>query len=169
MQKELNKSGIYAKNIEQSTSIRLIIIKGAIDYTSTPTLSSFLEPIVEKMKEPILIIDIGGVQYMSSTAMGLFVRTLKTCKTKNIDLYLMNIHNKVLDVFQLLGFSNFFHFITSFDEVKQKAELIENVFPFVGKCEICEKKFKVIKPGKFRCPGCRGIFKVDDNGEVWFF
>jgi len=169
MLEELKKSNIYAKSLKRSDSIRLIIIKGSVDYDSTEPLSQFLTPIVQDMKESIIVFDMSGINYMSSTAFGMFVKLLKSCKNKNIELYIMNISPKVLSVFKLLGFSNFFNFISSYDDIKHKVEKIENVFPFTGKCEICEKKFKITKPGKFRCPACRGIFKVNDIGEIWFF
>jgi anti-anti-sigma factor len=55
-----------------------------------------------------LIFNCAGLDYVSSTGIGSFTSFLKMLKPKGGDLVLLEIQPKVYEVFQLLGFSQFF-------------------------------------------------------------
>lgn len=170
MQTELKNELVYAKTLVREDGIQLIIVKGSVDYLSTDPLASFMNSILDEIKDLDVVVDISGVNYMSSTAIGLFVNLLKKSRSKNINLYLMGINQKVFSVFQLLGFSSFFKFISSFEEVKpskkvQPAEK-KKVFPKIIACKHCGARFRINKPSRYRCPKCKNIFAVNEKGGV---
>ncbi len=119
-----------------------------------------------------LIFDCGGIDYMSSTGIGAFVDFLKTAKNKNGNISIINMKPKVFEVFQLLGFSTFFNFDDSFEEaINNLAKNItvddkEIIFPRVFKCPICDKKLSTKKSGRFRCPQCKSVIAIDNQGRV---
>jgi hypothetical protein len=90
------------------------------------------------------------------------------------------LQSKVIDVFQIPSFTKFFKRVMDIDGVMflikgetQETAVVEtldgpddSVFPLVFQCPQCGKKFKTMKPGKFRCSGCKNIMSVDQNGEV---
>jgi anti-sigma B factor antagonist len=118
-----------------------------------------------------LIFHCGGLNYVSSTGIGSFTTFLKAVKPRGGDLVLLEIQPKVYEVFQLLGFSQFFNIKDNLEEAvdffKQDGKLERGtVFPKIFKCPICSKKLKARKSGRFRCSECKTILAIDNNGQV---
>lgn len=119
-----------------------------------------------------LIFHCGGLNYVSSTGIGSFTAFLKAVKPRGGDLVLLEIQPKVYEVFQLLGFSQFFNIKDNLDEAvsffEQKGSTATGaVFPKIFKCPICSKKLKAGKSGRFRCSECKTILAIDNNGQVF--
>jgi anti-anti-sigma factor len=120
-----------------------------------------------------LIFHCGGLNYVSSTGIGSFTAYLKSVKPKGGDLVLLEIQPKVYEVFQLLGFSQFFTIKETRDDAvnffRNGAEGSGGgaTFPKVFSCPICAKKLKAVKPGRFRCSECKTILAIDNTGQVF--
>jgi anti-anti-sigma factor len=119
-----------------------------------------------------LIFNCSGLNYVSSTGIGSFTAFLKSVKPKGGDVVLLDIQPKVYEVFQLLGFSQFFNIKDNLQEAKEffKTEGKTggtDVFPKIFKCPICSKKLKATKPGRFRCSECKTILAIDNSGQVF--
>ena len=118
-----------------------------------------------------LIFHCGGLNYVSSTGIGSFTAFLKAVKPKGGDLVLLEIQSKVYEVFQLLGFSQFFNIKDTLDDsIKffRKGATTEavSIFPKIFSCPICSKKLKALKVGRFRCSECKTILTIDNAGQV---
>lgn len=119
-----------------------------------------------------LVFNCGSLNYVSSTGIGSFTHFLKAVKPKGGDLVLLEIQPKVYEVFQLLGFSQFFNIKDNLDEAigffsnDGEAET-ESVFPKIFRCPICSKKLKATKAGRFRCSECKTILAIDNSGQVY--
>ena len=81
-----------------------------------------------------LIFNCSSLNYVSSTGIGSFTVFLKMVKPKSGDIVLLEIQSKVYEVFQLLGFSQFFNIkntaeeaIAFFDEMSAKYSSYDNV------------------------------------------
>ncbi|TVR32606.1 MAG: anti-sigma factor antagonist [Spirochaetaceae bacterium] len=119
-----------------------------------------------------LIFHCGGLNYVSSTGIGSFTAFLKAVKPRGGDLVLLEIQPKVYEVFQLLGFSQFFNIKDNLDEAvdffkKGGAKVESDVFPKIFKCPICSKKLKATRAGRFRCSECKTILAIDNSGQVF--
>jgi anti-anti-sigma factor len=119
-----------------------------------------------------LIFQCGGLNYVSSTGIGSFTAFLKAVKPRGGDLVLLEIQPKVYEVFQLLGFSQFFNIKDNLDDSVNffrsgASEDRSALFPKVFACPICSKKLKAIKPGRFRCSECKSILAIDNSGQVF--
>jgi anti-anti-sigma factor len=119
-----------------------------------------------------LIFQCGGLNYVSSTGIGSFTAFLKSVKPKGGDLVLLGIQPKVYEVFQLLGFSQFFNIKDNLDDSVNffrpgTTPDSVSLFPKVFSCPICSKKLKVLKPGRFRCSECKTILAIDNAGQVF--
>ncbi len=119
-----------------------------------------------------LIFHCGGLNYVSSTGIGSFTAFLKSVKPRGGDLVLLEIQPKVYEVFQLLGFSQFFNIKDNLDEAveffkKGGATVESDVFPKIFKCPICSKKLKATRAGRFRCSECKTILAIDNSGQVF--
>jgi anti-anti-sigma factor len=118
-----------------------------------------------------LIFQCGSLNYVSSTGIGSFTAFLKSVKPRGGDLVLLEIQPKVYEVFQLLGFSQFFHIKDNLDDsinfFRGETGGTGVLFPKVFSCPICSKKLKATKPGRFRCSECKTILSIDNSGQVF--
>ncbi|HON88240.1 MAG TPA: STAS domain-containing protein [Spirochaetia bacterium] len=119
-----------------------------------------------------LIFNCAALNYVSSTGIGSFTAFLKSVKPRGGDIVLFEIQPKVYEVFQLLGFSQFFNIRDSLDDAilffKQGTTVsTQSVFPKIFNCPICNKKLKAAKPGRFRCSECKTILAIDNQGQVF--
>jgi anti-anti-sigma factor len=119
-----------------------------------------------------LIFHCGGLNYVSSTGIGSFTAFLKAVKPRNGNLVLLDIQPKVYEVFQLLGFSQFFNIKENLDDAinffsGESATASGSAFPKIFACPICSKKLKAMKAGRFRCSECKSILAIDNTGQVF--
>lgn len=119
-----------------------------------------------------LIFNCGGLNYVSSTGIGSFTAFLKAARPRGGDIVLLEIQPKVYEVFQLLGFSQFFNIKDNIDEAtgffKQGDQSsAATVFPKIFSCPICNKKLRAARPGRFRCSECKTILAIDNSGQVF--
>ena len=118
-----------------------------------------------------LIFHCNDLNYVSSTGIGSFTSFLKTVKPKGGDLVLLEIQTKVYEVFQLLGFSQFFNIKETLDDsiglFRCSTTLQDDSsFPKIFPCPTCSTELKAVKPGRFRCAECKSILAVDHSGEI---
>jgi anti-anti-sigma factor len=161
---------ITLQNVPGVEGCLIVVLSGYIDtYNST-----FFQKQVQRIIEAgfiRLIFNCGNLNYVSSTGIGSFTAFLKTVKPLEGDVVLLNVQPKVYEVFQLLGFSQFFNIkdtlesaISFFGGVSLKQN--SGVFPKLFPCPMCPKKLKALKSGRFRCPGCKTIVAIDLDGVV---
>ncbi|MCL2190373.1 MAG: STAS domain-containing protein [Treponema sp.] len=118
-----------------------------------------------------LIFNCDSLNYVSSTGIGSFITFLKTVKPDG-DVVLFNIQPKVYEVFQLLGFSQFFNVKKSYEESVEFFNSNEgfqqdlSIFPKIFPCPVCSKKLKAVKTGRFRCSECKSILAIGDIGTI---
>jgi anti-sigma B factor antagonist len=93
----------------------ILTLNGRIDTDN----SMYFQKHVQKLAQAgfmRLIFNCAGLNYVSSTGIGSFTSFLKMLKPKGGDLVLLEIQPKVNEVFQLLGFSQFFAIKNSLEE-----------------------------------------------------
>jgi anti-anti-sigma factor len=144
-------------------------------YIDTYNSSSFQKRVSRAINAGFIrmIFDCTGLNYVSSTGIGSFTAFMKSVKSLNGDLVLISVQNKVFEVFQLLGFSQFFNIRDSRDDAV--AYLLNNkntpaaggAFPRIFDCPICGKKLKAVKSGRFRCSECKTILSINEEGQVF--
>ena len=161
---------IKLEKIVEAPRCLMMVLNGCIDTYN----SNFFQKRVQKAIEGgfvRLIFQCNGLNYVSSTGIGSFTTFLKAVKPQGGDLVLLDIQPKVYEVFQLLGFSQFFNIrdnledSVSFFNTDQTQEK-PAIFPKVVSCPICYKKLKAVKPGRFRCSECKSILAIDEAGQV---
>ncbi len=159
-------------SLEKNDSISkgiFIYLNGYIDtYNST-----FFQKKITKIVEAgyiNLIFNCSALNYVSSTGIGSFTVFLKLVKPKGGDVVLLEIQPKVYEVFQLLGFSQFFNIKANTEEAvnffKSGAPSENSVFPKVFGCPVCRKKLRATRAGRFRCSECKSILAIDNSARV---
>ena len=119
-----------------------------------------------------LIFNCSGLTYVSSTGIGSFTAFLKAVKPRGGDIVLLEIQPRVYEVFQLLGFSQFFTIRDTMEEAvahfgKSAAAPMTDIFPKTFKCPVCSTRLRANRSGRFRCSKCRTILAIDQGGQVF--
>jgi len=174
---------IRLQKIDEVQGCLVLYLTGYIDTYN----SNYFQKRVTKSVESgfiRLVFHCGGLNYVSSTGIGSFTAFLKSVKPRGGDLVLLEIQPKVYEVFQLLGFSQFFNIKENLEESvaffadkgdQEKAGFFADKgdqekagpFPKIFKCPICSKKLKAVKAGRFRCSECKTILAIDNAGQVF--
>ncbi len=156
----LRISGMIVENRERTM---VIILDGSLDTHNSTAFSDVLTKTVDTYgRIGHLVIDLGGLTYISSTGIGSFHTILMYVKQKNIELYFMNINDKVNSVLHTLGFSGFFNIIKNLQEIKADKNLDKGV----RRCPFCARLLRISNPGRFRCPSCKNLITVAKDGAV---
>ena len=162
---------IKLQKVTETDACLLIVLTGYIDTYN----SNFFQKRIQKAIETgfiKLIFQCGSLNYVSSTGIGSFTAFLKAVKPRGGDLVLLDVQPKVFEVFQLLGFAQFFNIKSSMDDSINHFRIDTptsnvSVFPKIFSCPICSKKLKAVKPGRFRCSECKTILAIDSAGQVF--
>jgi anti-anti-sigma factor len=148
----------------------IVYLNGYIDTYN----SSFFQKRIQKVVDSgycNLIFNCSSLNYVSSTGIGSFTAFLKMVKPKGGDIVLLEIQPKVYEVFQLLGFSQFFNIKENIGDsisfFKSGAPTTDSPFPKIFGCPVCSKRLKATKPGRFRCSECKSILAIDQQGQVF--
>ncbi|NLK46126.1 MAG: STAS domain-containing protein [Treponema sp.] len=154
---------------EENPSCIVLYLNGYID---TYNSAFFLKRGVKVVEAGYinLILNCAALNYVSSIGIGSFTAFLKMVKPKGGDVVLLDIQPKVYEVFQLLGFSQFFNIKDNINDAinyfQQNSADESELFPKVFGCPVCSKKLKATKPGRFRCSECKSIIAIDSLGDV---
>ena len=147
-----------------------IYLSGYIDTYN----SSFFQKQITKVIEAgytNVVFNCSSLNYVSSTGIGSFTVFLKIVKPKGGDIVLLNIQPKVYEVFQLLGFSQFFNIKESLEDAidffRTGTSVENSIFPKIFNCPVCSRRLKATKAGRFRCSDCKSILAIDQQGHVF--
>ena len=149
-----------------------LILSGYIDTYNSNSFQKRVQKAIDSGYKR-LIFNCSGLNYVSSTGIGSFTAFLKTLKSVGGDLVLLDVQPKVYEVFQLLGFSQFFNIRGNQDYAENYFKgggsqvEVNTVFPHNFNCPICSKRLKAVKAGRFRCSECKTILAVDETGSVF--
>ena len=98
---------------DDNPDIAIIKVKGFIDTTTSAELEDSLKRVLRKGRFKV-IIDLGGVNYISSAGWGIFISEIKQIRENEGDLKLAAMVPDVYEVFELLEFQTI---LESYDSV----------------------------------------------------
>ena len=94
-----------------------LTLSGYIDTYNSASFQKRMRKVIEAGYTK-LAFDCLGLNYVSSTGIDSFTSILKFLKTKKGDMLLSSVQPKVFELFQLLGFSQFFHIKNSIGDAE---------------------------------------------------
>jgi len=163
---------IKIEDIDEAPNCIMLTLTGYIDTYNSNSFQKRVQKAIE-FGFVNLIFQCGSLNYVSSTGIGSFTTFMKEVKNQGGGIVLLDIQPKVYEVFQLLGFSQFFNIkeslddaITFFNTEEDKPKETVSIFPVIVSCPICYKKLKAVKPGRFRCSECKSILSIDEAGQI---
>jgi len=94
-------------SVTEYKRVSVMKVAGRVDSTTAPDLEAALKKLVEGDKSH-LVLDLSGVDYMSSAGLRAMVATLKAAKRVGGDLRLASPSPRVEEVLHLAGLSSIF-------------------------------------------------------------
>jgi len=91
---------------------QVLKVTGKIDAEASPVLTTELNKQISAGKY-FIVLDLSGVNFMSSAGIGVTVKALNDCRSKSGDLRIAEIQEDVRKVYELLGFAGAFRFFDS--------------------------------------------------------
>src|ERR1035437_5637840 len=110
--------GLNVSILDKGT-IKIVQCKGYIDTTTSGLLESTMADLLSA-KNYRIIIDLAGVDYISSAGWGIFISEIKNIRKNKGDLKLVNMKPEVMEIFELLDFTNILEYYKSLDEAVKK-------------------------------------------------
>lgn len=103
---------------ESNPDISVISVGGFIDTTTSGELEESLKRLL-KQGQFNIVVDLGGVNYISSAGWGIFISEIKEIRQNGGDLKLAAMIGDVYEVFELLEFQTI---LEAFDSIQEAVE-----------------------------------------------
>ncbi|AVQ98016.1 anti-anti-sigma factor [Oceanobacillus iheyensis] len=89
-------------DVVEENNKSVVNLSGEIDAYTAPNLKESLLPLTQKEGNTVEV-DLGNVNYMDSTGLGVFISALKSTKENSSEMKLVNIQDRVLRLFKITG------------------------------------------------------------------
>src|SRR6056297_2350794 len=99
--------------------VKIVKCQGYIDTTTSSLLESKMGEIMSG-KNYKIIIDLGDVDYISSAGWGIFISEIKNIRKNKGDIKLVDMKPEVMEIFELLDFTNILEYYKSIDDAVKK-------------------------------------------------
>jgi anti-sigma B factor antagonist len=95
--------------IEERTggNVPVIAVGGEIDVATAPQLREYLHRIISQ-GHPTVVLDLLGVSFLDSTALGVLVGALKRCRELGGDLHVVVADPRIMKIFEITGLTKVF-------------------------------------------------------------
>ncbi len=100
---------------QHENDVVVIAVSGEITFENSDQFRDKIDQLCEQGRYR-MIIDLAGLQYMSSAGMGVLVHGLKRARAKNGDLRLINLSEKMRRVFLITQFTHHFMVLPNLEE-----------------------------------------------------
>lgn len=98
-----------------SDDVPVVCAAGEIDVATAPPLRDRLQSLTAMGKSTV-VVDLLGVSFLDSTALGVLVGALKRCRESGGDLPLVITEPRILKVFEITGLTDVFPIHATVDE-----------------------------------------------------
>ena len=151
------------ERIERGAVIRM---SGYLDGFNVGFFTKCVEKVIEK-GFLFLSFDLENVSYISSRGIGTFTSFLKVLKSRGGSIHLHGVRPKVLEVFRLLGFLEYFNIGKTKEEAARGLDTGKPAaFPLRIACPVCGQALRAPGAGRGRCPVCKCALVIDKSGRI---
>ena len=96
---------VYVEEAAQNRGVSVLRVSGYVDTTTSPDLERRLQALLRDKRFHI-VVDLSGVEYISSAGWGIFISEIREIREQGGDLKLAGMIPDVREVFDLLEFEN---------------------------------------------------------------
>lgn len=102
----------------QDKSISEVRIDGVIDTLTASELEEVIDSLIKRQRYKI-VIDLAGVDYISSAGWGIFISHIRDVRANNGDIKLAGMIPNVYEIYELLEFDNVLPSYRSVDDARE--------------------------------------------------
>ena len=102
--------------------ISVVRVDGVIDTMTATELESVMNSLLDNKRFNI-VIDLGGVDYISSAGWGIFISNIREIRQNSGDIKLVRMVPNVHEIFELLEFDSILHCFDNIEKAKQDFNL----------------------------------------------
>jgi anti-sigma B factor antagonist len=95
-----------------SASPPVVAVSGEIDVATAPQLRECLHSVIAR-GESTVVLDLLGVTFLDSTALGVLVGALKRCRELGGELHVVVADPRIMKIFEITGLTNVFSIVDS--------------------------------------------------------
>jgi len=106
--------------------IALVMVSGYVDTTTCHELADVLKRLGEQ-KQCLIIVDLGGVSYISSAGWGVFMGEIKNVRELGGDIKIVQMSPEVFEVFEMLEFNRIINYYETIEEVIDEFDMIRGI------------------------------------------
>ena len=109
---------LFGDTLNDNNSQLVIAVEGVLETDNSDTFVNIIMNTLSNtdgLKK--VIFDLKQLTYVSSTGLGSFTAILSKTKQLNIEIYFVNVNEKIQSVIDVLGFSRFFNIIDNITDV----------------------------------------------------
>lgn len=139
-------------------------IDGVIDTLTASELEEVIDSLVKRERYHI-VIDLAGVDYISSAGWGIFISHIKDLRLRGGDIKLANMIPNVYEIYELLEFDNILQAFPSVDEAREKFKGITSDHDGLKKKDPALTRVTVVD-GLNQNPKVKGARENDNPGIV---
>ena len=166
------------KEILRDRNVAVIRLQGVVDVTNAQYLQQTLVNTIEESGTTYLIFDLTGLERIASSGIGGLMAVARKISETQGDIILVGLHDRILNLFRLLGFTTFYRTAPDVEQAKSLLYPAEELpvaspppsesplFPLVFACPSCGRKLKVSREGRFKCGSCGSVITVDGSGKT---
>jgi anti-sigma B factor antagonist len=93
----------------------ILEVSGEVDVYTAPALRDRVTDLLDAGQQ-LLVIDLGGVEFLDSTGLGVLVGALKRVRSNDGDLYLVCTQPRIRKVFEVTGLTKVFSLFDTVDD-----------------------------------------------------
>lgn len=94
----------------------VVTVRGEIDVATAPQLRECLHNVIAQ-GEGSIVLDLLGVTFLDSTALGVLVGALKRCRESGGELYVVVADPRIVKIFEITGLTSVFTIVDSLESV----------------------------------------------------
>jgi anti-sigma B factor antagonist len=104
----------------------LLAVQGFIDTTTCKELAKQVRALMDQAHLHI-IVDLGGVSYISSAGWGVFVGEIKNIRERGGDLKIVQMTSEVIEVFEMLEFNRILNHYETIEEAVDEFDIVRGI------------------------------------------
>jgi anti-sigma B factor antagonist len=93
----------------------VVSVIGEVDVDSAPALRERLDQVIDR-KAPLLVVDLLGVSFVDSTALGVLIGAFKKCRRDGLIMRLAVVDPRILKIFEITELTDLFPIYPSVDD-----------------------------------------------------
>lgn len=106
--------------------ITLVMVSGYIDTTTCHELADVFQKLIDRERY-MIIVDLGGVSYISSAGWGVFMGDIKKIRELSGDVKIVQMSPEIFEVFEMLEFNRIINHYESVEEAIDEYDIIRGI------------------------------------------